>query len=823
MPCATLAPKREAADKPAWQWQLGAANARRGLDLPVQQEGNGEGQVNGAVLARWEAALESERRQREQMERRLHEAEQRLEKALAAVGSGGPADTSLLELKSHLAEEMESARGRAMLEHQLLALEFEVNAREEGKAKPRVVYQPRTLPLPPDFEAPRTKPKAAAPAPAAPKDFDEKLASAQLAIDAAEARAAHNAFQVRKLTEELAYARAEQIRLASEMRSLRDRMDGGVHSATLEPPQVESLAAPAPLAPPPPAAVEPQVEVVPQPVEQESADVLLNLEDALEDFGDSGAIQEIDSAYGAALTDTATLEDDAADNIEDALSAFSDAAPEAHRAAAGQSLEEALAAFADDAPAGRPVIDAPELGGSLEDALANFTEDAQDPEAFAAGVTPEPHAVSEEDEIVAALEAWGEAGGCSPEVNLPPEDKAAPADPVTQDWGSLLEVDSLNRLDTPDAPAEQRIAEALRSDALQEAAGGEGLLEDIDSAEVDDGSTRWEPSPVSQEEEDAPAVGGGLDETERYYSAQEEPEPKPEPNPDIDPEPEPVPDDFESPHETGVEPSGVEVDDLVVAEKDMGDPARPARPLAEDDFEERETPPAFTPDMDTPGEFPEDPAERDDEIPADELRPAATLHEVAAAVEEEEAAEEYDLQEPLAPTISQGATLDALEHAQAQRSGNRKLGKRHKSSRNAKPQAPVARAAAQPEARPTAAPAPARATAPAPVAAPIQVTAPVTAAAPAPAPAKQPAPAPVEETREEAAPFIVNVPTPETVAMAEVAVEPPAAPVVEEDFEPDLSALLQRGASARQGASASGPRGGGREAMINALQRFIGE
>ncbi|MBI2434909.1 MAG: hypothetical protein HYV26_18805, partial [Candidatus Hydrogenedentes bacterium] len=51
---------------------------------------------------------------------------------------------------------------------------------------------------------------------------DDTLASARTAIDAAEARAAYNASQVKRLTEELAAARAEQMRTAARLREIED-------------------------------------------------------------------------------------------------------------------------------------------------------------------------------------------------------------------------------------------------------------------------------------------------------------------------------------------------------------------------------------------------------------------------------------------------------------------------------------------------------------------------------------------------------------------------------------------------------------------------
>jgi hypothetical protein len=428
----------------------------------VKQQGNGGSKRSPEAVSRMESALESERRQRELLERRLLDTERRLEAALAAVQAPAPNDAALLLLKSTLMAEMEAAEYRAQLETELLALELVANAEAEAFATP-------AAPLPPQrviqyIHVPAPEVAEAAPAPqavAAPKDFDDKLAAAQMAIDAAEARASHNAVQVRKLTEELAAARAEQIRLSAEVRQLAERFGVDIPApSALRRAPVESPA------PAPSLLLEPLAEVTPveepAPAASSHDDMMEDLATALADWG----APEVVEAPAAASEE--------GDSLEDALASFGDSAPvqsavESTPEASGLDLEEALQAWGD---------------GALESA----TLDTPEPAADAAPV---------DDALAAVLEGWGE------------ETPAPAAVEAAEDYTSLLEVDTLARLDTQELPAEERIAAALGEEMFGGVAEtrADELLEDLESSVVLEEEHRWEPTPAPVDEDEMETIG----------------------------------------------------------------------------------------------------------------------------------------------------------------------------------------------------------------------------------------------------------------------------------------------------------------------------
>lgn len=442
----------------------------------VKQQGNGGSKLSPEALSRIESALDSERRQREHLERRLRETEKRLEAALAAVQAPAATDAGLLQLKSQLVAEMEAAESRAQLEQELLALELIANAREEGLQQPAALLAPQRIIQYIHVPAPEVEaPVLEAPAPvAAPKDFDDKLAAAQMAIDAAEARASHNAVQVRKLTEELAAARAEQIRLSAEVRSLAERFGASMRPVSLSP-----IAAPEPAA----AAEEPTASVdapaalalaplaeaplaVDEPEPVESGDALVDLAAALSDWGAA------DEAPATAAEDEALL--------EDALSAFG------------------------DAPAMEPSPGSDEATGlDLEDALQAWGDDAPAVEAAESAPAQEPDAGSVEDSLAAVLEGWGDTAAETPAEIAPEVEEAA------DEYADLLEIDTLARLETPELPAEERLSEALGEELFGGVAEtrADELLEDLESSVVEEEDNRWEPLSTPVEEDEVETIG----------------------------------------------------------------------------------------------------------------------------------------------------------------------------------------------------------------------------------------------------------------------------------------------------------------------------
>jgi hypothetical protein len=452
------------------------------------------------LLSRLESALDSERRQREQLEHRLRDAERRLEKALATADTHN--DAALLALKSQLAIEMSAVAARAELEHSLLELEFLAQAAIEAESTPASPPAQKVIHY---VQVPAASAPAAAPAP--PPDWDAKLAAAQMAIEAAEARASHNALQVRKLTEELAAARAEQIRLASDMRNLRERIQGSpTLSAKLAP------SSPAPLS------IDDAI--------QEGLDAPVALEAASADdtdqivARDSGRAGDLLEELASSLAEPALLTEPAAPGLEEALEAWGEPAIDEHaaaevteaemHAAADEDLESALATFGAEAgkheDSQSTVVEAPAAPVATEDSddsdmtdalLAALSGDAPSLDSSDATMPEEPASSPVLMEMNELLEEQEPEIAATESRSLEDESGA---------WASLLEVDTLERLDTPDAPAEQRLAEALMSGAISAERAdeqAEGLLEDIESSEPVEEVTRWEPDTTPAAEDDA--------------------------------------------------------------------------------------------------------------------------------------------------------------------------------------------------------------------------------------------------------------------------------------------------------------------------------
>lgn len=450
------------------------------------------------LLSRLESALDSERRQREQLERRLRDAERRLEKALATADSHN--DAELLALKSQLALEMSAEAARAELEHSLLELEFLAQAALEAQSSPAAPPAQKVIHY---VQVPAgNAPAAATPAP--PPDWDAKLAAAQMAIEAAEARASHNALQVRKLTEELAAARAEQIRLASDMRNLRERIQA---SPSLSTALASSAAAGLSID----EAIQEGLDApvaIEEPSQPEMDQIVAR---------DSGRAGDLLEKLASSLSEPVV--EPAVPGLEEALEAWGEPEIDEHaaakvtqaemHAAAEEDLESALAAFGADIgefePSPQPAVeqraavqaattdsDESDMTGAL---LAALGGDAPESSVEALPEEPVSHPVlMDMDELSNEHQP---AGAVSESRSLEDESGA---------WASLLEVDTLERLDTPDAPAEQRLAEALMSGAVSAERAdeqAEGLLEDIESSEPVEEVPRWEPDTTPAAEDEA--------------------------------------------------------------------------------------------------------------------------------------------------------------------------------------------------------------------------------------------------------------------------------------------------------------------------------
>lgn len=174
-----------------------------------------------AELTRLHAALESEQRNRTRLENRLEDLEARLQQVLAttdgAAAEAAREELALHDLRAQLQFELEIQEQQEVLETWMLEATLRADDKARAIQRPaRPVQQPIPQPL---YHEP---PVSVAPAALPP---DDRLREANLAMEAAEARAAHNASQVRKLTEELAAARADQMRTSARLKELSARLD----------------------------------------------------------------------------------------------------------------------------------------------------------------------------------------------------------------------------------------------------------------------------------------------------------------------------------------------------------------------------------------------------------------------------------------------------------------------------------------------------------------------------------------------------------------------------------------------------------------------
>jgi hypothetical protein len=167
-------------------------------------------EFNGATpeFERLQAELEAERAARVTAEERVRRLEARLDELTGDVSVAAPA----LDMLHLAAEAPPPTQPEVPAELELWLVQAQLVA--EAMETTPVLIPGAALHMP--LMMPATTPEAEVP---------EALKSAKLAVEAAEARAAHNAQQVKKLTEELAEARAEQMRTASRLRQLTDRLD----------------------------------------------------------------------------------------------------------------------------------------------------------------------------------------------------------------------------------------------------------------------------------------------------------------------------------------------------------------------------------------------------------------------------------------------------------------------------------------------------------------------------------------------------------------------------------------------------------------------
>lgn len=171
------------------------------------------------------AALEAERKNRAWLESRLEELDKRLVQALAvekALETAGAQEQlgALAFAAEHAPARAKEADREAMA---MWILEAQIRA---DAAEPQPLLPVRQEPIQVIRDPVIIRETVTVREAVVDARIEEKIASARLAVEAAEARAAHNAAQVRRLTEELAGARSEQMRTLNRLKDMEKRLLG---------------------------------------------------------------------------------------------------------------------------------------------------------------------------------------------------------------------------------------------------------------------------------------------------------------------------------------------------------------------------------------------------------------------------------------------------------------------------------------------------------------------------------------------------------------------------------------------------------------------
>jgi len=426
--------------------------------------------------------VESERRQREHLERRLKEAEARLKQTIDKFEKADPT-FDMLQLHGHLAMEAEQTAALEALEVTLMQAELQANAAEAlspAPVWPRRRHEPISSPLLAEAPAPQFTPSAAV-------SSDIELA-ARLAVEAAEARATHSGSQVKHLAEELAAARAEQIRLSRELRELK-ALYAPAEEAPSHPAARLAPRAAEPISIDTPAPLEPAYRAAPVHETPASLDEGESLEDALAAFGTETpeaeapeAVSLEDSLLGwgeplDAAETTATKTPDASDLLITSLESWGEAHAETSGAAEPDSTGSMLDALESWGAADTSPPAAPEASDALLDALESWSESAE-ADADAAAIE---EVTDEEEPLIEALEAWGEATHEEEDALAEHQDAAAESESADALYAAILgeeepveksgfpeevletslEVGMLESLDAGTDAASERVEQAL--------------------------------------------------------------------------------------------------------------------------------------------------------------------------------------------------------------------------------------------------------------------------------------------------------------------------------------------------------------------------
>lgn len=398
--------------------------------------------VTGDEVAVLRAELAAERRSRAWLEGRLEELDQRLRRAQAAERASQNAaahdQVAFLGFQASLTAEQSREADREALELWVLEAQLHAEAAEALSAAPL-----------------RVEPIHVIAEPVVDRRLDEKLATARIAIEAAEARAAHNAAQVRRLSEELASARVEQTRTLNRLRELEQKLQGlevradlldSIVTERTPPAGTRDLELPAdavaPISPQRPSLVFTETEHGTQlaPVETAEAEDDAVVE-SLDEVGESGlSLEDFEPTpyRGAAvkpLADSpapastgASFEDLFGDETPEAESrAVATEAPASERQGVALELADALAEFfGAEAPAAPSAAPEPQPESSI--GLASLDEEP---------VGGPPPGVTLEDPLTEALALWGqgptvafEVAGVTDVIEQPaPSTPVKPLDP----------------------------------------------------------------------------------------------------------------------------------------------------------------------------------------------------------------------------------------------------------------------------------------------------------------------------------------------------------------------------------------------------------
>lgn len=418
-------------------------------------------------------ALAVERTTREALQRRIRELESKLAALSGAQGRPSASDEmALLDLKTSLSGAATGAVDLEPLQLWLAEAELRADAAEGagGWSDGEIELIPSLVEAPGVGAVGRPE-------------------GARVAFEAAEARAAHNAAQVRRLTEELAEARAEQMKTMAKLRELEAKFRYAEERAGLAGEALQNYL-------PEPPSTWTQPDFVPEG-EAEGGD--LSLDDALAAWGSKG-----DLAEGA--VEEASLPVETEDiSLDEALESWGkvdadsadDGAPETADDG-DDDLDDVLAAWGEgdlSGVGGQAVEEAEEASlEALSDALGAWGEEESGSEHQASGQTEEGDAGGEME-----LDPMtGSASGFTaqePAADFRPEETEALAEEET----AQPYLDSFATGEQADATSTPE----LEDDSLTEALTGWGVDEDETETTPDEAVQTEDEAAIQASEGDA--------------------------------------------------------------------------------------------------------------------------------------------------------------------------------------------------------------------------------------------------------------------------------------------------------------------------------